>query len=52
MAAHVYLVFQLPGQPKEFFVREAEKSINGRNLILPKLRPTSSTDTVLMPTAP
>jgi hypothetical protein len=40
MSVHFYLVFNLPGQTeKQYFVREAEKLVQGRPIIVPEISP-------------
>ena len=40
MAGHFYLIFKGPGQTeKQYFVREAEKLIRGRAVIVPEIAP-------------
>jgi hypothetical protein len=39
MTGHFYLVFNLPGQVKQYYVREAEKLIQGRPVIVPEISP-------------
>jgi hypothetical protein len=39
MAVHFYLIFDMPGQVKQYFRREAERLVAGRAIFVPEITP-------------